>query len=89
MTKVEKVEKVAKTTVESGIAKLSSFSYKKGWIAFMLDNGVSGIIGSSDDIPFATLITMKQAAISYVHKGQRTDKNGKVHESYELGFSMV
>ena len=86
---MKNVENIQKVENESGISNLVSFNYRKSWIVFNLANGISGIIANTVDVPFTVLITMKSAPISWVHKGQRTDKNGKVFEAYELGFSMV
>ena len=81
MAKLNIVEKPA----DAGSSPLSSFRYGGGWCFVTLENGVSGIVGTTEQYPFSTMLSLKGqgVSLSYSYRG----KNGE-HDRYWLEWKL-
>lgn len=72
-----------KSPANAGKAVINGFRYVKGFCIISLSNGVTGIIGTSADMPLATMLSLKGQEITYEHTGTHDG-----HERYRLGFAL-
>ena len=75
----------APTPRESGKSSITSFRYYKGWCFATLKNGVSGIVGSSAEMTFAAMLSLKGSGMEVLYT-RRPDKDG--HKRYQLEWSL-
>lgn len=73
-----------------GKSGLRSFRYYKGFCHISLQNGMSGIIGSSEEFPFATMLTLKGSGMEiwYREIGTWTDKDGTIKPKFALELGL-
>lgn len=67
----------------TGTATLIGFRYAKSFCIASLDNGVQGIIGSTADMPLATMLQLKGQRINYKFLGHMGE-----YDRYQLEFAL-
>jgi hypothetical protein len=60
---------------DKGQATISSFRYHSGYCFGTLNNGISGILGSSSDMPLSVMLALKgmSVVIAYEYSGMSQD----------------
>ena len=78
--------------MDTGISTLKSFHYSQsGHCVATLENGISGIIGSTTACPLGVLLTLKgiKAPIRYTEGSDwKNPKDGQVRKNYRLEWSL-
>ena len=71
---------------KSGVSTLKSFRYYDGLTFVTLNNGVTGIVGSSTDFPFPIMLGLKGTSVELTYDWQK--KTDKGYDQYRLEWSL-
>ena len=78
------------TNPMSGVSYVTGFTYISGHCKVTLVNGVNGIVGTSSEFPFVTMLSLKgtKAAIRFERLKDSEPINNVVYKRYSLLWSL-